>query len=432
MEFKCKSCGAQLHFDQGQISSKCEYCGNTYMIFDFLDKETQRYQEKKHLVNKDNSRYKEIYAQYADMVISPEHYCLSASDFIDIIEFFDSVEKNDKTIELLDHAKLCFINCVESYEDCLLAVKYVEEIKLPLFDDKSEAKSALLRLAYSYRRKELIKSGFAVEVPQTKSEDDFIQLVKSLLLKNDVYHLFQPFEQEIIRSSRNNAIKYIIDNGKDVINEVTSVSNAKDIQSSLMSLVQKGILPSGCFLLEHINKRIEFITNEEQKHKKKQKYIICCSFLVFAFSLLCCLTFTIRGHSIKNISITVVSKTNDAYNENLVSGHRDSGYFYTFVLDVKNSSPYDIKLIRGDMEVFNKNGDLLSTSSAEIRGNILRKSSEKYGIQLHTEKGENASEIWNTSLDELKIVFKINAVHFSDGKIKTYRNVKEIVIHEIK
>ncbi len=402
------------------------------MIFDFLDKETQRYQEKKHLVNKDNSRYKEIYAQYADMVISPEHYCLSASDFIDIIEFFDSVEKNDKTIELLDHAKLCFINCVESYEDCLLAVKYVEEIKLPLFDDKSEAKSALMRLAYSYRRKELIKSGFAVEVPQTKSEDDFIQLVKSLLLKNDVYHLFQPFEQEIIRSSRNNAIKYIIDNGKDVINEVTSVSNAKDIQSSLMSLVQKGILPSGCFLLEHINKRIEFITNEEQKHKKKQKYIICCSFLVFAFSLLCCLTFTIRGHSIKNISITVVSKTNDAYNENLVSGHRDSGYFYTFVLDVKNSSPYDIKLIRGDMEVFNKNGDLLSTSSAEIRGNILRKSSEKYGIQLHTEKGENASEIWNTSLDELKIVFKINAVHFSDGKIKTYRNVKEIVIHEIK
>ena len=402
------------------------------MIFDFLDKETQRYQEKKHLVNKDNSRYKEIYAQYADMVISPEHYCLSASDFIDIIEFFDSVEKNDKTIELLDHAKLCFINCVESYEDCLLAVKYVEEIKLPLFDDKSEAKSALMRLAYSYRRKELIKSGFAVEVPQTKSEDDFIQLVKSLLLKNDVYHLFQPFEQEIIRSSRNNAIKYIIDNGKDVINEVTSVSNAKDIQSSLMSLVQKGILPSGCFLLEHINKRIEFITNEEQKHKKKQKYIICCSFLVFAFSLLCCLTFTIRGHSIKNISITVVSKTNDSYNENLVSGHRDSGYFYTFVLDVKNSSPYDIKLIRGDMEVFNKNGDLLSTSSAEIRGNILRKSSEKYGIQLHTEKGENASEIWNTSLDELKIVFKINAVHFSDGKIKTYRNVKEIVIHEIK
>ena len=432
MEFKCKSCGAQLHFDQGQISSKCEYCGNTYMIFDFLDKETQRYQEKKHLVNKDNSRYKEIYSQYADIVISPEHYCLSASDFIDIIEFFDSAEKNDKTIELFDHAKLCFINCVESYEDCLLAVKYVEEIKLPLFDDKSEAKSALMRLAYSYRRKELIKSGFAVEVPQTKSEDDFIQLVKSLLLKNDVYHLFQPFEQEIIRSSRNNAIKYIIDNGKDVINEVTSVSNAKDIQSSLMSLVQKGILPSGCFLLEHINKRIEFITNEEQKHKKKQKYIICCSFLVFAFSLICCLTFTIRGHSIKNISITVVSKTNDAYNENLVSGHRDSGYFYTFVLDVKNSSPYDIKLIRGDMEVFNKNGDLLSTSSAEIRGNILRKSSEKYGIQLHTEKGENAREIWNTSLDELKIVFKINAVHFSDGKIKTYRNVKEIVIHEIK
>lgn len=402
------------------------------MIFDFLDKETQRYQEKKHLVNKDNSRYKEIYSQYADIVISPEHYCLSASDFIDIIEFFDSAEKNDKTIELLDHAKLCFINCVESYEDCLLAVKYVEEIKLPLFDDKSEAKSALMRLAYTYRRKELIKSGFAVEVPQTKSEDDFIQLVKSLLLKNDVYHLFQPFEQEIIRSSRNNAIKYIIDNGKDVINEVTSISNAKDIQSSLMSLVQKGILPSGCFLLEHINKRIEFITNEEQKHKKKQKYIICCSFLVFAFSLICCLIFTIRGHSIKNISITVVSKTNDAYNENLVSGHRDSGYFYTFVLDVKNSSPYDVKLIRGDMEVFNKNGDLLSTSSAEIRGNMLRKSSEKYGIQLHTEKGENAREIWNTSLDELKIVFKINAVHFSDGKIKTYRNVKEIVIHEIK
>ena len=184
--------------------------------------------------------------------------------------------------------------------------------------------------------------------------------------------------------------------------------------------------------MEHINKRIEFITNEEQKHKKKQKYIICCSFLVFAFSLICCLIFTIRGHSIKNISITVVSKTNDAYNENLVSGHRDSGYFYTFVLDVKNSSPYNVKLIRGDMEVFNKNGDLLSTSSAEIRGNILRKSSEKYGIQLHTEKGENAREIWNTSLDELKIVFKINAVHFSDGKIKTYRNVKEIVIHEIK
>ena len=40
--------------------------------------------------------------------------------------------------------------------------------------------------------------------------------------------------------------------------------------------------------------------------------IQCCSFLVFAFSLLCCLTFTIRGHSIKNISITVVSDSSNS------------------------------------------------------------------------------------------------------------------------
>ena len=137
-----------------------------------------------------------------------------------------------------------------------------------------------------------------------------------------------------------------------------------------------------------------------------------------------------EGYSADNFSITVVSKTNDSYNETLANGYVGAGYYYTFKFNVKNNNPYTVSKIAGNMDVNNAYGENLATTTVSMSGDLKSDASSSWDIQLNVYKGDEAREIWNTDFELLQITFKITSITFDDGTIKYYGDTRNDVVHE--
>lgn len=444
MEFRCKTCGGTLRFQEGQLIAKCESCGNSQFVFDFLDKDSDRYQENVRQIEAEKERFEQSYYEYADDILNAESYCLTSSRLKEIIDFFSYANDYKDSATYLDLAKTLFLQHVESYSDCLLAMKYLDDI--PPSDDfnKEDFIDVLKKLATSYRYSELINDGYAVSDNSSLSGDNLLSIIRELIEaeKTDTSGLDE-YDCEIIRISKNNALKWLEEKGIEIIRNIVSRNLLIQIKACVSELSNKfdfsksndyyDAIDSRLQILEiQESERIQRLNEEKQKAQKKKRIIrltIVSAAVLVVFAIVLSVIIKSNGYSADNISIKIVSKTNDKYNENLADGYIGAGYYYTFGFVVSNDSPNDIKLIRGTMEVFDSLGNSLSTSTVEMQGKLQAKSSATWNIQLNVSKGDNARKIWNSSLDELKITFRIKAIYFTDGTNKSY-DVGSVVIHE--
>lgn len=446
MEFKCKSCGGTLSFQEGQLIAKCESCGNSQFVFDFLDKKSEYYQENIRKIEAEQKRFEKLYYEYADDILNAESYCLTSSRLKEIIAFFSKANNYKDSATYLDLAKAEFVRHVESYSDCLLAMKYIENI--PPSDDlnKEELNDALTKLAASFRYRELIDAGLAVSDNKTLSGENLLAIIRELIqVENTDTSKLDDLDRELVRISKNNALKWLEENGIEIVRTIDSNNLLLQIRPCVFELGNKYPYTKSNECLKEIDsrlrvlelresERIREITNENQKAQNRKTIIRILSILTAILLVVAVAVFTIikgNGYSADNVSMEIVSKINDEYNETLADGYIGAGYYYTFGFVVSNNSPNDIKLIRGTMEVFDSQGNSLSTSSVEMSGKIKAKSSASWNIQLNVSKGDNARKIWNSSLDELRITFKIKTIYFSDGTNKSYGDTKSVVISDI-
>ena len=138
-----------------------------------------------------------------------------------------------------------------------------------------------------------------------------------------------------------------------------------------------------------------------------------------------------KTYSADNINMSVVSKTNISYNEDLARGQAYSGYFYEFQISVKNDSSRSVERIVGDLEILNKEGKTLSVSTLNLTCNLEADLSQLYAINLNVEKGENARELWNSELQELTIKFRTKEIRFADKVYKEYPDAKNKTIYPV-
>lgn len=446
MEFRCKTCGGTLRFQEGQLIAKCENCGNSQFVFDFLDKDSECYQENVRQIEAEKERFEQSYYEYADDILNAESYCLTSSRLKEIIDFFSCANDYKDSATYLDLAKTLFLQHVESYSDCLLAMKYLDDI--PPSDDfnKEDLTDALKKLAASYRYSELINAGYAVSDNNSLSGDNLLSIIRELIEaeKADTSEL-DDFDSEIVRISKNNVLKWLEENGIAIIRNIDSRNLLIQIKACVSELSKKfdfsksndyyDAINSRLHILEiQESERIQRLNEEKQKAQKKKRIIriaIVSAAVLVVFAIVLSVVIKSNGYSADNISIKIVSKTNDKYNENLADGYIGAGYYYTFGYVVSNDSPNDIRLIRGTMEVFDSNGNSLSTSTVEMQGKLQAKSSATWNIQLNVSKGDNARKIWNSSLSELRITFRIKAIYFTDGTNKSYGDTRSVVVNEI-
>lgn len=95
---------------------------------------------------------------------------------------------------------------------------------------------------------------------------------------------------------------------------------------------------------------------------------------------------------------------------------------------VNNVDGNETSQINGIVAIRNGEGKELAQFNAQFSGQLQRAESKEWNIQLNVRTGNNAREIWNSTLDELTITFKLTQIYFSDG---TLRNFEDSVEKEI-
>lgn len=444
MEIKCKLCGGQLNFDEGSFSAKCDSCGISQFIFDYLDKDSEDYDEQVEIIKVEKENFENTYREYADDVINADSYCLTSNDFKKIIIFFEKCIDYKDTPLLLALAKKHFVKNISSFEDCSIALKYIEGMDDLTYEEKEKQKECVSDLAISFAVIDLSDRGYVAILPKELTDENILDVMNKLLeaSKKNTDSL-NNLEKEIVTRCLKEGVEYIEANCSNAVENSSEIEILFEIKNIIPVLKEQfnelhlfgieGDLERKISKLDAKNKiieqeRIEKI-NQEKIKKRFKKMCVFTALSLVILTLVGSMIYKANGYSADNLDIKVISKTNVKFNENLADGYTGSGYFYTFEFETTNNSPNDIELIRGDFEIFNKDGRTLSSSSLELHCDLNGKSTDRYNVQLNVYKGNAARELWNTELEDLTIKFRVKTIHFEDGTNKNYSDTKNKIIY---
>ena len=447
MEIKCKLCGGRLVFKEDCFSATCDSCGVSQFIFDYLDKDSDKYEEQVKIIRSEKEEFSKLYYEYADDIVNADSYCLTSIDLLKIISFFEKCGEYKDAPKLLSLAKKLFITRVSSTSDCTIARKYLEEIDSLTFEEKEKYSKKLSELEISCTIAELKKKNYIVAISREKTPEIILSTIKSLLNaagKNK--DSLNDIEKDIVLHNLDDCVEYLKENMFAVIKEAKRKEALCEIKKHIPLLKERFSQLQMWDIENALDAKISEISEREklaaeeldirnkQENARRRKRKICVFVVVFAviFGLVALSLYQDRDFSPKNISINVISKTNDTFNEELSDKHSESGYFYSFDLEINNKGAEGVKLIRGDLEIVNKQGKVLSTSSLVMRLQLNAKSSVIQTVQLNVKTSPSARELWNTDLNDLEIGFRIREIHLINGPSETYTDTKNIVIHEIK
>ena len=444
MEVRCKLCGGRLKFEEGSFSAPCEFCGTSQFIFDYLDKESEDYDEQVELIKQEKENFETTYFEYADDILNVDSYCLTSEDFKKIIHFFEKCGDYKDAPTLLLQAKKYFITKVSSFDDCVIANGYLKEMNDLSEEEKSAYEQQIVDMSFSYTIVDLVKRGFVALPPEETSGGKFLELCHKLLEQSardtDV---LEAYEKEAVVYCLNRCVDYIEKNCAHAIENSSDVEALYEIQKLLPMLRQTFAQIRLSGVDEVLDKKISDLdeqrksleeerlakVNVENRRKRIKRIGVFAVVFCIIVSLIGFIAYKVDGYSSKHVNIEVLSKSNIDYNETLADGYIGSGYFYLFEFQITNQSPNDIEMISGDFEIINKDGRTLSSSFLELHCELSAESTSVYDIQLNVKKGHEAVELWNTDLEELTIKFRIKKIEFADGIRRNYDDAKNKIIY---
>lgn len=442
--YKCKICGGKLEPEEGSRTTKCPFCGAVQTL-SIVDEESINaltnlvsalVSENLISINDTDDRkleneYKERIAEINDCFSR----CVYASDIRELICFFQNNITYKDCEKMLCEAKYQFITHVGSYDDCVEALGYIDD--LGDYKDAESLRGDCLKRMNVYREKQLISEGAAVEIPygvSVKCLNKTVASYISALQKIATESSYDEYSLNIIDNNHKKVTEYLENNIYD------SVANGDDIQSlvslkdNIAKLNKCGIvLNCGRDIGALIDSRIADLSLKVKKNKSKHRRaivvaicIICAVIVAIVVVAACIIISKEAWYSAEKFSLSVISKTNDSFNESLADGYRGAGYYYTFVFRIENNGANPSSYIAGDATIKNADGEELTSFSASFSGELANGESKDWNLQLNVKTSDSAREIWNTSLDKLEITFTLTNINFSDGTKRTY-DVKKVI-----
>ena len=384
------------------------------------------------------------YHEYADDVLNAESYCLTSNDFKKAIDFFEKCGDYKDAPDLLKLAKMRFVAKISSLSDCLKAIEYIEEFDDISAEEKESKKQAVIDLGISFAVIELDSRGYVAILPEERSAENILCVMQKIAeAKNKEVDGLNALEKELIPRCLREAAEYIEENTALAVKSCTDIdvlcemrelipvvkSNFDEVQlCDIESLIDKKH--------EELNEKNRIIEQQQLKEKARQKNKeitkklgIIAVILGIVLAIVAVMVHKANGYSAKNVEIAVVSKSNVEFNEDLADGHIGAGYFYLFEFKITNNSRNDIELVRGNLEIVNKEGRILSSSPLEMHCDIEGKAENTCNVKLNISKGNAARELWNSELSDLIIKFNIKTIYFKDGTNKNYSNPKKITVY---
>lgn len=440
--YKCKMCGGNIQPD-GNGTATCPFCGTVQKIPDdnseavaVLGEIAEKLAAGLRGRSVEDSIFEKEYLSNVEKLNCCKSRCVYSSDLLDLICFFEkNIDYKNCSLHLME-AKYQFIKGVDSYEDAVQALKYIDE--LGDYKNVQSLRGCCIDKMKKFRRQQLIGLGLLCDIPVGNSAKTFNKCIVSYIsvLKNSREEKLDEFSTGIVQDGRKEIELYINNNLRSVILSDNNTDELSVLSDNLTALKECGFFVKDyddikVALEERISRLNVGSRKAETKHRRAMIVaisIVVAVFIAIAAVVVIFVSIRNNGYAADNFVVSVLSKTNDSYNENLADGYRGAGYYYTFVFRVNNVDGNETSQINGIVAIRNGDGKELAQFNAQFSGQLQRAESKEWNIQLNVRTGNNAREIWNSTLDELTITFKLTQIYFSDG---TLRNFEDSVEKEI-
>jgi hypothetical protein len=356
---------------------------------------------------------------------------LYSDDLKEMISFFSEHKNYSDSLRKLRIAKQAYIERVRSSDECKNAMEYASEV----YSEKKEEEviNQLKEKQYLYRTKELEKIGYIPRETYIDNIDDLISFVDGVYLsERNKSNINNEYDKDIVQKCLKTAYGTIDEALFNVLEHENDYKKLEKLKSLLIDLMKcdgcSNELERYCF---QIDKKVGVLKEKERilEAEKKKKKVILIAAIIFSLIIGILLknglsTLKESRYKADNLTIKVVSKENDTYNETLADGYRGSGYFYTFGFMITNKGSVDIQSIQGNLDIMSSGGTNLATFTVNWSESIKAGSSSTIYSQINVYKGDNARYIWNNSLSGLKMTFRITSITYADGTRKQYTETK--------
>ena len=178
--------------------------------------------------------------------------------------------------------------------------------------------------------------------------------------------------------------------------------------------------------------KIEFEKAKADAARKRKVRIIAIVSIIVAFIVTIVISTVVVGaiinaakYSEKNIVISILSKGSGFKN------YSDNNYVTGLEMKVENRGSINILEVHGLMEIYNAKEQKLLATNVTLTGNIYAKKSVTFQLDINEKESDKIRELFNTSLDSLKITFKLTEVVYDGYRIKNFDNATARIISVI-
>ena len=334
--YKCKMCGGNIQPD-GNGTATCPFCGTVQKIPDdnseavaVLGEIAEKLAVGLRGRSVEDSIFEKEYLSNVEKLNNCKSRCVYSSDLLDLICFFEkNIDYKNCSLHLME-AKYQFIKGVDSYEDAVQALKYIDE--LGDYKNVQSLRGCCIDKMKKFRRQQLIGLGLLCDIPVGNSAKTFNKCIVSYIsvLKNSREEKLDEFSTGIVQDGRKEIELYINNNLRSVILSDNNTDELSVLSDNLTALKECGFFVKDyddikVALEERISRLNVGSRKAETKHRRAMIVaisIVVAVFIAIAAVVVIFVSIRNNGYAADNFVVSVLSKTNDSYNENLADGYR--------------------------------------------------------------------------------------------------------------
>lgn len=112
--------------------------------------------------------------------------------------------------------------------------------------------------------------------------------------------------------------------------------------------------------------------------------------------------------------------------------YEDSSDYMTYLdMEVANNSLLDVEQIKGRLEIFDRDGVRLMSMDYTLTSETQANRTTIYDLDFEESDTVHFEQLYNSSLDDLKVTFQLSSVTYEGGKLKEYDRAKVQVLHDV-
>lgn len=370
----------------------------------------------------------ETYQKYSTRLHEIDSFCMTASDFLPLIDFFtqNSYYKNCSFLVL--EAKTQFIKHVYTFNDCVKAEQYLNE--LPINEETASLSTWLSKRKKEIRKKELYKKGILIEIEAYNTDiSSLILLGQSIIYAKENVNDFDLIgdEKRLYMENQRISLDFFFKSISNAVETTNIVDKLKELKDMIVSLQKEcndfSFAVNLVDLIDNKICRINAIFKKEQKENAERKRIRKISIITlvsfFLLVILSCFFYDKYQHSARVILFKVIEKKEE-FKVN-ASPYQNGGYFIYLDCFIKSKSNVGIEEINFHTTVYTNKTKIGVIDTSIDSMSLSAKSSKEYTITLKDNQlvGSNNpffTSLYNAKYENLSFTFEVLYILFTDGR----------------